>query len=104
MSYDIELVNKVTGETAKMKHPQYVRGGTVPARANPVTKELEQAEQVEAHINITAIITMRRQMAIFGLRMTRSLHTMLTEPRARLKPNMESVDCMVQHPQSQSRC
>lgn len=37
-------------------------------------------------------------MAIFGLRMTRSLHTMLTEPRARLKPNMESVDCMVQHP------
>lgn len=53
MSYDIELVNKVTGETAKMKHPQYVRGGTVPARVNPVTKELEQAEQVEAHINIT---------------------------------------------------
>ena len=37
MSYDIELVNKVTGETAKMKHPQYVRGGTVPARVNPVT-------------------------------------------------------------------
>lgn len=53
MSYDIELRNKVTGETAKMRHPQYVRGGTVPARLNPATGELEQAEQAEAHINIT---------------------------------------------------
>lgn len=53
MSYDIELKNKVTGETAKMRHPQYVRGGTVPARLNPATGELEQAEQAEAHINIT---------------------------------------------------
>ena len=53
MSYDIELKNKVTGETAKMRHSQYIRGGTVPARLNPVTGELEQSEQVEAHINIT---------------------------------------------------
>lgn len=53
MSYDIELRNKVTGETAKMRHSQYIRGGTVPARLNPVTGELEQSEQVEAHINIT---------------------------------------------------
>lgn len=53
MSYDIELINKVTGETAKMRHPQYVRGGTMPAKLNPATGELEQAEQVEAHINIT---------------------------------------------------
>lgn len=53
MSYDIELKNKVTGETAKMRHPQYVRGGTVPAKLNPMTGELEQAEQAEAHINIT---------------------------------------------------
>ena len=34
MSYDIELKNKVTGETATMRHPQYVRGGNVPARLN----------------------------------------------------------------------
>ena len=53
MSYDIELKNKVTGKTAKMRHPQYVRGGTVPARLNPMTGELEQAEQIEANINIT---------------------------------------------------
>lgn len=53
MSYDIELRNRVTGETAKMRHPQYVRGGTVPARLNPMTGELEQAEQIEADINIT---------------------------------------------------
>lgn len=53
MSYDIELKNKVTGETAKMRHPQYVRGGTVPAKLNPMTGELEQAEQAEAHVNIT---------------------------------------------------
>lgn len=53
MSYDIELKNRVTGETAKMKHHQYVRGGTVPARMNPETGKLEQAEQVDAHINIT---------------------------------------------------
>ena len=25
MSYDIELKNKVTGETATMRHPQYVK-------------------------------------------------------------------------------
>ena len=53
MSYDIELKNKVTGETATMRHPQYVRGGNVPARLNPITGRLEQAEQAEAHINIT---------------------------------------------------
>lgn len=53
MSYDIELKNKVTGETATMRHPQYVRGGTVPAKLNPMTGELEQAEQIEASINIT---------------------------------------------------
>ena len=48
MSYDIELKNKVTGETATMRHPQYVRGGNVPARLNPITGRLEQAEQAEA--------------------------------------------------------
>lgn len=53
MSYDIELKNKVTGETATMRHPQYVRGGNVPAKLNPMTGELEQAEQIEANINIT---------------------------------------------------
>ena len=53
MSYDIELKNKVTGETATMRHPQYVRGGNVPARLNPMTGRLEQAEQIEASINIT---------------------------------------------------
>ena len=44
MSYDIELKNKVTGETATMRHPQYVRGGNVPARLNPMTGRLEQAD------------------------------------------------------------
>lgn len=53
MSYDIELKNKVTGETAKMRHPQYVRGGTVRAVVNERTGQLVQAEQVEADINIT---------------------------------------------------
>ena len=53
MSYDIELKNKATNETAKMRHHQYVRGGNVPARLNPITGKLEQAEQIEAHINIT---------------------------------------------------
>ena len=52
MSYDIELKNKVTGETAKMRHPQYVRGGTVRAVVEERTGQLEQAEQVEADINI----------------------------------------------------
>lgn len=53
MSYDIELVNKKTGKTASMRHPQYVRGGTVPAIFDPATGELVQAEQSEASINIT---------------------------------------------------
>lgn len=53
MSYDIKLKNKKTGETAFMQHPQYVRGGTVPAKTDPVTGALVQAEQTEASINIT---------------------------------------------------
>ena len=53
MSYDIELKNKVTGETAKMRHPQYVRGGTVPAVVDKRTGQFVQAEQTEAHVNIT---------------------------------------------------
>lgn len=53
MSYDLELVNKKTGETAKMRHAQYVRGGTVPAVMDPVTGNLVQAEQIEASINVT---------------------------------------------------
>ena len=53
MSYDIELKNKVTGETAKMRHPQYVRGGTVRAVVDERTGQLVQAEQTEADINIT---------------------------------------------------
>lgn len=53
MSYDIRLKNKATGETARMKHPQYVRGGTVRAVMDERTGQLVQAEQVEADINIT---------------------------------------------------
>lgn len=53
MSYDIELKNKVTNQVAKMRHPQYIRGGTVPARINPLTGQIEQDEQTEASINIT---------------------------------------------------
>ena len=34
MSYDIELKNKVTGETAKMRHPQYVREKIILAGKN----------------------------------------------------------------------
>lgn len=53
MSYDIKLENKVTGETAKMRHSQYVRGGTVRAIMDERTGQLVQAEQIEADINIT---------------------------------------------------
>lgn len=53
MSYDIKLKNKKTDETAFMQHPQYVRGGTVPAKIDPVTGTLVQAAQAEASINIT---------------------------------------------------
>lgn len=53
MSYDIELRNQLTRKVAKMRHPQYIRGGTVPARMNPLTGQLEQDEQMNANINIT---------------------------------------------------
>ena len=53
MSYDIRLKNKATGETARMKHPQYVKGGTVRAVMDERTGQLVQAEQIEADINIT---------------------------------------------------
>ncbi len=53
MSYDICLKDKVSNEVANMKHPQYIRGGTVPARINPITGILEQDTQIKAKINIT---------------------------------------------------
>lgn len=53
MSYDIELKNKKTGETAFMQYPQYVRSGTVTAKIDPVTGALVQAAQTKAKINIT---------------------------------------------------
>ncbi len=53
MSYDINLKNKISNEIAVMKHPQYIRGGTVPARINPITGILEQDTQTKAEINIT---------------------------------------------------
>ena len=45
--------NKITGKTAKMKHPQYVRRGTVRAIMDLETGKLVPAEQTEADIDIT---------------------------------------------------
>ena len=53
MSYDIELRNKHTNEVLFMNDPHFVRGGTVPAVMDPVSGELIQDTQREAHINIT---------------------------------------------------
>ena len=53
MGYSIELINKITGKTAKMKHPQYVRRGTVRAVMDPETGKLIPTEQAEADIDIT---------------------------------------------------
>lgn len=53
MSYDIGIVNKVTGEQQYLPTPMFVRGGTVPASVNPYTGQLEQTQSEEAHINIT---------------------------------------------------
>ena len=53
MSYDIRLKHIKTNETAVMKHPQLIRGGTVRALYNEQTGQLEQDEQIEADINIT---------------------------------------------------
>ena len=103
MSYDIELKNKVTGETATMRHPQYVRGGNVPARLNPMTGELEPTEQVEAHINITYNYSHYYYEAS-DLHMIKFQHITLTEHMALLKPNTESAACMERLPLNQSRC
>lgn len=53
MSYDIRLKNRITGETAMMKHPQYVICGTVRAVIDERTGHLVPVERVEADINIT---------------------------------------------------
>ena len=53
MSYDIRLKHTKTNETAVMKRPQLIRGGTVRAMYNEQTGQLEQAEQIEADINVT---------------------------------------------------
>lgn len=53
MGYSIELKNRITGETAKMRHPQYVRTGSLWAVTDPVTGKLAPAEQTEADIDIT---------------------------------------------------
>ena len=85
MSYDIELKNKVTGETATMRHPQYVRGISI------------------SHI-ITAIIIMRQPTVTSDLHMIKFQHITLTEHMALLKPNTESAACMGRLPLNQSRC
>ena len=53
MSYDIGIVNRVTGEQQYLPVPMFVRGGTVPASVNPYTGLLEQTQSEEAHVNIT---------------------------------------------------
>ncbi|WP_195659515.1 hypothetical protein [Blautia wexlerae] len=53
MGYSIELKNRTIGETAKMRHPQYVRTGSLWAVTDPVTGKLTPAEQTEADIDIT---------------------------------------------------
>lgn len=50
MGYSIELKNRITGETAKMRHPQYVRRGQ---SGQSATGKLAPAEQTEADIDIT---------------------------------------------------
>ena len=51
MGYSIELKHRITGETAKMRHPQYVRTGNLWAVTDPVTGKLAPAEQTEADID-----------------------------------------------------
>ena len=102
MSYDIELISKVTGETAKMRHPQYVRGGTVRAVMDERPGPLVQAEQTE-HATIAAII-MRQPTVTSDLHMMKCQHITLTERRALLKPNTESAACMERLLLNQFRC
>lgn len=52
MSYDIDLINRKTKKVLPMRHPEYVRGGTVPAELNEFG-ELVQAKQIDTSINIT---------------------------------------------------
>lgn len=53
MSYDIELVNRHTGETVSLDRPAFIRGGTVPAVLDAATGRLVQTTQRDASINIT---------------------------------------------------
>lgn len=51
MSYDISLINKNTKQPLLLHHPQYLRGGMVPAELS--TGELVQAMNTHAELNIT---------------------------------------------------
>ena len=53
MGYSIELKNRITGETAKMRPPRYIRTGNLQDVTDPVTGKLAPAEQTEADIDIT---------------------------------------------------
>lgn len=53
MSYDIDLVNRHTGETVSLDRPAFIRGGTVPAVLDAATGRLVQTTQRDASINIT---------------------------------------------------
>ena len=107
MSYDIELKNKVTGETAKMRHPQYVRGGTVRAEVNERTGQLVRLNRLKQTSTLhatTAIIIMKQPTVTHDLHMMKCQHITLTERRALLKPNTESAVCMERLPLNQSQC
>ena len=51
MSYDISLINKNTKQPLLLHHPQYLRGGMVPAELS--NGELVQAMNTHAELNIT---------------------------------------------------
>ena len=53
MSYDIQIVDRTTGDEQYLPVPMFVRGGTVPASYNQYTGQMEQVQSEEAHVNIT---------------------------------------------------
>lgn len=90
-----------------MRHPQYVRTGSLWAVADPVTGKLTPAEQTEADIDlptITVVTIMKLRTEISGLLMRMFRLSTQMRHRDRQKQNMASEACTVLLPRSPFQC
>lgn len=98
MGYSIELKNRITGETAKMRHPQYVRrgqSGQLWIRQQESWHRQSRRKPISTLPAITAITITKLRTEISGLLMRKFQFITQMRHRDRQKQNMASEACTV---------